>query len=61
VFEEADVGAEFVFLGALAAAVRTMKPPWPFSRSLMTMRFRRWRSSSLLILRDTPVWFTVGM
>ena len=45
----------------LAAAVRTMKPPRPFSRSLVTMRFSRWRSSSELILRDTPTWFTVGM
>ena len=38
-----------------------MKPPSPFSRSLVTMRFSRWRSSSELILRDTPTWFTVGM
>ena len=34
---------------APCAAVRTMKPPCPFSRSLMMMRFRRWRSSSAAI------------
>ena len=38
-----------------------MKPPPPFSRSLWMMRFSRCRSSSDAILRDTPVWFTVGM
>ena len=39
---------------APAAAVRTMKPPPPFSRSLWMIRFSRCRSSSEAILRDTP-------
>ena len=38
-----------------------MNPPKPFSRSLVTMRFKRSRSSSEAIFRETPTWFTVGM
>ena len=31
------------------------------ARSLMKLRFRRWRSSSVPILRETPMCSTVGM
>ena len=47
--------------GALPSpAVLTMYPPGPFL-SAVRMSFRRFRSSSLSILRETPMWSIVGM
>ena len=46
---------------APAAAVRTMKPPEASPFSLSRISFRRRRSPSDSILRETPVWLTVGM
>ncbi len=46
---------------APSAAVRTMKPPLASPFSLRRISFRRRRSASDSILRETPVWLTVGM
>ena len=46
---------------ALAAAVRTIKPPAASPFSLSRISFSRRRSPSDSILRETPAWLTVGI
>jgi len=60
VVEEMHVGAQFFFAAPVARGADDEAAGMPLRLACST-RFSRERSSSLGILRDTPMWSTVGM
>ena len=59
--EEPDVGAQLFFARALRGGTDDEAAHDRFRARSKMIRFRRCRSSSEAILRETPMWFTVGM